>query len=758
MYKEYEPHPFSQPDEDNTAESLPLIDLDMIKSYSQKSRRLGRRLGSLKSAESDLKNLDKKNNEFANRDHSSGLHNDLSGLSVDRDGSQPTCLSSPMDFLRAKSKSPVSSNCAPNRDTSSSLKENRNPHHADLKFHQSTPFFLSSQCSNRNQNVELNTGTSQKPSFMFSSTQDMNRTYLVEKNNTSPTVPKEESVEPLNLSQHHDYANKSIDRLQFDSVQKLSMPELLNKHKSLSPEYQTTPHCNRTVKQDRILQPNNYLSSSLSNNNQNLFHKPSSFVQKETTSLHKEPPPAHKELSAVQKESTLLREPPPAHKELSVVQKELSTLHKHPPPAHKEVFQPFPIQKRSPPLQKEPPFPVQNRSPPLQKEPPFSVQKQSPPLHKEPPAPIQKQSPPELFAVPKDPIPVRKEPSPEHAFKRPAEVAAVPSHKQRPVSCLNITRAAVSTNQPQQRVPPAAQQPLPVDNKANIIYVNSKPYISLSLLGKGGTSKVFLVQDPSSNKLKAIKCVDLSRVDQMFANAYLNEIELLIKLQECDTVIKMFDHEYLENERMLYVVLEKGDTDFTRLIRNLSKEKNEKDPFMIFYYWGQILKAVKDIHDRGIIHSDLKPDNFLLVQGKLKLIDFGIASSLSGDMTSVLLEVTFGTLNYISPEAIPNGHASKHGYKISCKSDVWSLGCILYNLVYGKTPFSHLARDWIKMQAIVDTSHVIEFPEEVVGWRIPLFLLESMKQCLNRDPKQRPTVADLISRLKSVCDSISFQR
>lgn len=65
-----------------------------------------------------------------------------------------------------------------------------------------------------------------------------------------------------------------------------------------------------------------------------------------------------------------------------------------------------------------------------------------------------------------------------------------------------------------------------------------------------------------------------------------------------------------------------------------------------------------------MIHSDLKPANFLLVKGRLKLIDFGIASSLQDDMTSVLKDVTTGTFNYMSPEAIIQNSETAHGHKV----------------------------------------------------------------------------------------------
>ena len=260
--------------------------------------------------------------------------------------------------------------------------------------------------------------------------------------------------------------------------------------------------------------------------------------------------------------------------------------------------------------------------------------------------------------------------------------------------------------------------------------------------GEGGSSVVFEVLDKNRD-VKAIKKVDLGEASPEEAQGYRNEINVLKKLQGSPRIIKLFDEEYLKAEKLLYVVMEKGETDLSTLLKKMEYKITDVQRK---FYWAEMLKTVEVIHEAGVIHSDLKPANFLIVGGQVKLIDFGIASSVQSDKTSVFKDSQMGTFNYMAPEAIedlsqddPDDKDYKPSIKINRKNDIWSLGCILYKLTYGKLPFDHIKKPYMKMQAILNPEHKIEFPPH----QDP-DLVETIRRCLERDRDKRASVKELL--------------
>jgi len=151
--------------------------------------------------------------------------------------------------------------------------------------------------------------------------------------------------------------------------------------------------------------------------------------------------------------------------------------------------------------------------------------------------------------------------------------------------------------------------------------------------------------------------------------------------------------------------MECGEIDLAHMLQR--QRGSERDGTLsesfICMYWQQMLAAVNAIHEARVIHADLKPANFLCVQGSLKLIDFGIAKQSSADTTKIARDSQVGTVNYMSPETITcegDDSSAEGQFKLGRASDVWSLGCLLYQMVYGHTPFSHLRTIYQKLQAV----------------------------------------------------------
>lgn len=143
-------------------------------------------------------------------------------------------------------------------------------------------------------------------------------------------------------------------------------------------------------------------------------------------------------------------------------------------------------------------------------------------------------------------------------------------------------------------------------------------------------------------------------------------------------IVKYLDSFIAENE--LYIAIEWADKgDLKRFIKRYNQEGDKIEEVKIIEYTRQLACALHHMHEKRIIHRDLKPANILMFsEGTLKLGDLGLGRYMSDETFKAFSKV--GTPLYMSPEVIRND-----GYDF--KSDVWSLGCVIYELMTFKSPF-----------------------------------------------------------------------
>lgn len=294
--------------------------------------------------------------------------------------------------------------------------------------------------------------------------------------------------------------------------------------------------------------------------------------------------------------------------------------------------------------------------------------------------------------------------------------------------------------------------------------VNNKLYQKLGKIGSGGSSEVHKVIS-SDCSIYALKKIKLKGRDYSTAYGFCQEIDYLTRLRGKNYIIQLIDYEVtdknlfrdvvggklgnkearINEDAYIYMVLEYGEIDLAQMLLQKWKEmdavRNQIDENWLRFYWQQILKAVNTIHEERIVHSDLKPANFLLVKGVLKLIDFGIAKAIQSDTTNIQRESQVGTLNYMSPEAFLCNDEDENGNIIKCgrPSDIWSLGCILYQMVYGRTPFADFKTFWAKYKEITNKDHKITY-----GPVSNPALLDIMKKCLAWKRNERLRIPQLL--------------
>mmetsp|Transcript_8136 Transcript_8136/g.18155 ORF Transcript_8136/g.18155 Transcript_8136/m.18155 type:complete len:517 (+) Transcript_8136:77-1627(+) len=194
-------------------------------------------------------------------------------------------------------------------------------------------------------------------------------------------------------------------------------------------------------------------------------------------------------------------------------------------------------------------------------------------------------------------------------------------------------------------------------------------------------------------------------------------------------------HEVFWEGSMVYMVMEKCDMTLKTALES-TIEVSERLLCSLFY---QMATAVAGLHKIGIAHRDIKPDNFLVNAGmRLKLADFGFSTVL---MRGVPMTDLYGTAPYMSPEMIVEGVYDE-------KVDIWSLGVVMYVLVFGTFPYYPAVRcPQAMQQAIADGTPAPSFRPFKAGSSYPAptkALQVVIEKCLSRDPQMRISGDDLL--------------
>uniref|UniRef100_A0A8C1FK60 polo kinase n=1 Tax=Cyprinus carpio carpio TaxID=630221 RepID=A0A8C1FK60_CYPCA len=193
----------------------------------------------------------------------------------------------------------------------------------------------------------------------------------------------------------------------------------------------------------------------------------------------------------------------------------------------------------------------------------------------------------------------------------------------------------------------------------------------------GGFARCYEMTDLANNKMYAVKVIPQSRVSKPHQRGkIINEIELHKSLQHKHVV--KFSHHF-EDQDNIYIFLELCSR---KSLAHIWKARHTLTDPEVRYYLKQIISALKYLHNKGILHRDLKLGNFFVNENMdLRLGDFGLAAKL--ETVEQRKKTICGTPNYLAPEVLNRqGHGTE--------SDVWSLGCVMYTLLCGNPPFETL--------------------------------------------------------------------
>jgi len=254
-------------------------------------------------------------------------------------------------------------------------------------------------------------------------------------------------------------------------------------------------------------------------------------------------------------------------------------------------------------------------------------------------------------------------------------------------------------------------------------------YRVLGVLGVGGMGVVFRAEDTTIRRTVALKIMRPSRADRPTARQrFLREARLMAALQH-ERTIKL--HQVGEHRGLPFLTMEvlEGETLEARLRRAPGLKLAE-----VLRIGCEVAEGLAAAHVMGVIHRDVKPANiWLCLGGRVKLLDFGLAREAEDRQQLTRPGAVVGTPGYLAPEQVS-------GKALDARCDLFALGCVLYLLCTGRTPFP--GKDEAEALLALTRDHPV--PPHEVNPRVPLALSELVLRLLAKHPDDRPPSAQAV--------------
>src|ERR1700685_3978031 len=247
------------------------------------------------------------------------------------------------------------------------------------------------------------------------------------------------------------------------------------------------------------------------------------------------------------------------------------------------------------------------------------------------------------------------------------------------------------------------------------------------VVGRGGMAEVYRAHDLRLDRVVAIKTLrtDLAR-DQTFQARFRREAQSAASLNNPSIVAVYDTGEDMSTGRPIpFIVMEFVDG---KTVRELLNEGHRLLPERTLEIVSGVLRALEYSHQAGIVHRDIKPGNVMVTKnGDIKVMDFGIARAMSdAQATMTQTAQVIGTAQYLSPE-------QARGERVDARSDLYSTGCLLYELLTGRPPFTGDSPVAIAYQHVRENP----IPPSRVDPEIPIWADSIVLKAMAKDPAER---------------------